>query len=126
MPRKNEKSIQIDKYIGDKIHQTRIAMGLSRQQLAEAIDVTHQQLHKYEKATNRISASKLIMIADVLKMPIESFFEKDEGYSTTNQQRLTLQAVRNMNSLGSKERYAVCQLIRILSEKHHEPKRHAS
>jgi transcriptional regulator with XRE-family HTH domain len=45
---------EIDKHIGDKILSLRLAYGLSRNQLAKKLDITQQQIEKYEKGTNRI------------------------------------------------------------------------
>ena len=66
MARKSKFTEQIDTAIGQKIHELRISLGLSRQQLAGKIGVTHQQLQKYEKGTNRISAGRLVAIAQAL------------------------------------------------------------
>ncbi len=75
MVRKVEKIDQIDKFIGNKIHELRLALGLSRQQLGTKIDVTHQQLQKYEKGTNRVSAGRLAVIANYLDKPVSYFYE---------------------------------------------------
>ncbi|MFV9897684.1 helix-turn-helix domain-containing protein, partial [Rickettsia conorii] len=74
MGRKNDIIQKIDSFIGKKIYSLRLAKGLSRQQLAEVIDVTHQQLQKYEKAINRISVGRLVLIAEALDRHIDYFF----------------------------------------------------
>ena len=66
MGRKNSNLEKIDKFIGLKIYSLRLAKGLPRQQLSKVIGVTHQQLQKYEKGSNRVSASKLALIAKAL------------------------------------------------------------
>ena len=63
MARKVAEIDWIDKQIGAKIQELRLASGLSRQQLGDLIAVTHQQLQKYEKGTNRVSAGRLAVIA---------------------------------------------------------------
>lgn len=50
-------------------------MGMSQEKLGEALDLTFQQVQKYEKGTNRISASRLQQIANILAVPVTFFFE---------------------------------------------------
>jgi transcriptional regulator with XRE-family HTH domain len=49
----------IDKQVGNKVRSYRLALGMSQSKLAEAVDLTFQQIQKYEKVSNRISASRL-------------------------------------------------------------------
>jgi transcriptional regulator with XRE-family HTH domain len=78
MSRSNEQTILIDKFVGKKILDFRISRGIPRKAMAEAIGVTHQQLQKYEYATNRISASRLVLVAQYLEVPVIEFFESFE------------------------------------------------
>ena len=80
MARKNEFTERVDTIIGMKIHELRISMGLSRQQLATKIGVTHQQLQKYEKGTNGVSSIRLLQLSNYLKVPINYFFEDFSEY----------------------------------------------
>ena len=64
-----------DKHVGNKVHMRRITMGWSQQKLGDALGLTFQQVQKYEKGTNRISASRLQRISDILQVPLEYFFE---------------------------------------------------
>ncbi|WP_292020648.1 MULTISPECIES: helix-turn-helix domain-containing protein [unclassified Brevundimonas] len=59
----------IDVEIGARVKQRREALGLTQQALASAIGVTFQQVQKYEKGTNRISASRLVRISETLHSP---------------------------------------------------------
>jgi transcriptional regulator with XRE-family HTH domain len=77
---------EIDKHIGSKILSLRLALGLSRDQLAKKLDVTQQQLQKYEKGTNRISVSRLVVIAKALSQGVSYFYE---GLSDDNEPMLT-------------------------------------
>ena len=97
MARKSEFTEKIDTLIGKRIHELRISIGLSRQQLAEKIGVTHQQLQKYEKGTNRISAGRLASIAKAFKRPVAYFFEEIEEYqeAPTIHQRMCIEVSRN-------------------------------
>lgn len=65
----------IDVFVGNKVKMRRKAMGLTQQDLAKALDLTFQQIQKYERGANRISASKLFMISGTLEMPISHFFD---------------------------------------------------
>lgn len=68
----------IDLHVGNQVRLRRKFLGLSQGDLAKPIGLTFQQLQKYERGANRISASKLYEIASILKTPIASFFE---GYT---------------------------------------------
>ncbi|MCJ2059895.1 helix-turn-helix domain-containing protein [Methylobacterium sp. J-048] len=63
-----------DRAIGSRIAALRAAQGLSQTTLGHAIGVSFQQVQKYEKGRNRVGASRLQMIADQLKVPVETFF----------------------------------------------------
>jgi transcriptional regulator with XRE-family HTH domain len=64
-----------DKHVGNKVHMRRIMMGWSQQKLGDALGLTFQQVQKYEKGSNRISASRLQRISHILQVPLEYFFE---------------------------------------------------
>ncbi len=72
-PKKGEKDIDI--HIGKKLHLRRNIMGLSQEKLGESINVSFQQVQKYEKGKNRVSASKLHEISHILNVPVHYFFE---------------------------------------------------
>jgi transcriptional regulator with XRE-family HTH domain len=65
----------IDRHVGSRVRMRRMIVGMSQEKLGEALGLTFQQVQKYEKGTNRIGASRLQQIADVLRVPIEFFFE---------------------------------------------------
>ncbi len=64
-----------DRFVGNRIRERRILMGLSQQQMAKLIGVTYQQAHKYERGINRISAGRLFEISLVLDVAVGHFFE---------------------------------------------------
>lgn len=66
---------KLDETIGANMYQFRQAKGLSQIDLAYAADVTFQQIQKYEKGTNRVSAATLFIIAGYMGVPIKRFFE---------------------------------------------------
>ncbi len=65
----------IDRRIGQRVKSRRLEIGLSQEALAEVLGVTFQQVQKYEKGVNRISASRLFEIATALKVPVGHFYE---------------------------------------------------
>lgn len=65
----------IDIYVGARVRARRQACGISQEALGERLDVSFQQIQKYERGTNRISASRLARMAMVLDTPISGFFE---------------------------------------------------
>lgn len=75
MPKTKRKSNPIDICVGNRVRIQRVAIGMSQEKLAELIHLTFQQVQKYERGVNRISASKLFLIARALNVPVESFFE---------------------------------------------------
>lgn len=93
----------IDVHVGQRVRQRRVLCGLSQTELANAIGLTFQQLQKYERGMNRISASKLWQISQVLDVPVQWFFKefsdtKDEDEKrkdSFHMKRETLELVRN-------------------------------
>lgn len=80
-PMKREPTSQIvsSKEIGAKIRSRRREMGLSQEQLAELLDVTYQQVQRYENGSNRLSVERIQQIAAVMIIPLDYFF----GSTTT-------------------------------------------
>ncbi|MBV1837378.1 helix-turn-helix domain-containing protein [Acetobacter estunensis] len=69
------RSGNIDAHVGARIRLRRTMLGLSQEKLGEAIGLTFQQVQKYERGTNRVSASRLFDIARVLDVPIGFFYD---------------------------------------------------
>jgi transcriptional regulator with XRE-family HTH domain len=65
----------IDKHVGNRVRMRRLMLDMSLGELADALGLTFQQVQKYEKSTNRISASRLQQISSILRAPIPFFFE---------------------------------------------------
>jgi transcriptional regulator with XRE-family HTH domain len=65
----------IDRHVGNRVRMRRMLVGMSQEKLGEALGVTFQQIQKYEKGTNRISASRLQQTARVLGVPIDYFYD---------------------------------------------------
>jgi transcriptional regulator with XRE-family HTH domain len=88
----------IDRHVGLRIRMRRKELGISQERLAEAIGLTFQQVQKYERAANRVSASKLWEMARALSTNIGYFYEglgdttlPDDGSPGANIPRQTLQ-----------------------------------
>ena len=69
-----------NKHLGNKLKLRRLALGLTQTKVANAINVTFQQIQKYEKGTNGVSSIRLLQLSNYLKVPINYFFEDFSEY----------------------------------------------
>ena len=69
-----------NKHLGGKLKLRRLALGLTQTKVAKAINVTFQQIQKYEKGTNGVSSIRLLQLSNYLKVPINYFFEDFSEY----------------------------------------------
>jgi len=109
----------VDRYVGARMRERRIILGLTQQQMAELIGVTYQQAHKYEKGINRIASGRLYRIAQALGVEIGYFFEGmgRDNAKAPPQQRLQLELARNFTSIPIRRHQdAICSLARALSD----------
>lgn len=125
MARKVEHIEQIDRFIGAKIQELRLAHGMSRQELGDKIEVTHQQLQKYEIGVNRVSAGRLAIIAKYLGTSVSTFYEGleeklniiEQEVDFTQSQRMCIEVSRNFMRIKNQEhKDAINSLIRILAK----------
>lgn len=65
----------VDKYVGSRVRMRRLMLGMSQEKLGDKLGLTFQQVQKYEKGTNRVSASRLQQLSGILNVPIPFFFE---------------------------------------------------
>jgi len=65
----------IDKHVGSRVRMRRMMLSMSQEKLGDALGLTFQQVQKYEKGTNRIGASRLQQISQILQVPVAFFFE---------------------------------------------------
>ncbi|WP_413204747.1 helix-turn-helix domain-containing protein [Rhodospirillum sp. A1_3_36] len=70
---------EVDTHVGRKIRQRRIALGMDQDTLAGLVGVSFQQIQKYERGTNRVSASRLYDIATALGVSVDFFFREMEN-----------------------------------------------
>jgi len=73
-----------NKHLGSKLRIRRLALGLTQTKVAQAINVTFQQIQKYEKGTNGISSLRIMQLANFLKVPVVYFFEEYPQYQGAN------------------------------------------
>jgi transcriptional regulator with XRE-family HTH domain len=71
----------VDVHVGARIRLRRNMIGLSQEKLGESLGITFQQIQKYEKGTNRVGASRLQAIGNILNVPVTFFFDDMPGQS---------------------------------------------
>jgi transcriptional regulator with XRE-family HTH domain len=65
----------VDKHVGSRVRMRRMMLGMSQEELGDALGLTFQQVQKYERGTNRMGASRLHNISRILQVPVPFFFE---------------------------------------------------
>jgi transcriptional regulator with XRE-family HTH domain len=80
----------IERHVGDRLRLARRALSLSQEALAEQLGVTFQQVQKYEKGINRISAGRLHHVAEILDVPVSYFFPESDASALTEARRQSL------------------------------------
>ena len=80
----------IDIHVGKRLKQRRLLLAMSQEKLADAIGITFQQIQKYENGSNRVGASRLFQIGQVLEAPVSYFFDE---YSATSKRDVMLAQV---------------------------------
>ena len=75
-----------NKHLGKKLRIRRLSLGLTQTKVAQAINVTFQQIQKYEKGTNGVSSNRLMQLSNFLKVPITYFFEDFKEFSDNKAQ----------------------------------------
>jgi transcriptional regulator with XRE-family HTH domain len=102
----------VDAHVGVRMRVRRQIIGMSQEKLGELLGITFQQVQKYEKGSNRVSASRLYLMAKVLGVPVQYFFDglpdsDREGFSEGTQSSVVLDACASPEGI---------QLNRIFSE----------
>jgi transcriptional regulator with XRE-family HTH domain len=93
-----EQAERVDAQIGSRIRLMRALVGISQEKLGHLLGLTFQQIQKYEKGTNRISAGRLSEVARVLSVPISSFYEGLSEHTSDTPTNISL-----MQSLSGQE-----------------------
>ncbi|AGF74042.1 transcriptional regulator [Bartonella australis AUST/NH1] len=130
MAETRKKPDPIDVYVGTRIRLRRNILGLTQEKLGEKLGITFQQVQKYEKGTNRVGASRLQAIAEIMDVPVSYFFDKGtsakpvEGFSEDDSNFMDfcsssegIQLMRAFTNISdSKVRRKIIDLAKALSE----------
>ena len=104
-------------HLGKKLRMRRLSLGLTQTKVAQAINVTFQQIQKYEKGTNGVSSNRLMQLSQFLKVPIIYFFEdfkefKDINISDLNNDDLNYSFLsRTFASLSKLHKEKILQIL---------------
>jgi transcriptional regulator with XRE-family HTH domain len=98
----------VDIHVGNRVRQRRTLLGLSQHKLGEKLGLTFQQVQKYERGANRISASRLFELAQILQVPISHFFDElapevRDGYASATVGSITSPPDAEQDALGRRE-----------------------
>jgi|TARA_B100001059_G_C17707839_1_gene513779 transcriptional regulator with XRE-family HTH domain len=111
-------SAQLNQHLGKKLRLRRTSLGLTQTQVAKAINVTFQQIQKYEKGTNGVSSARLLQLSSFLKVPIKYFFEDYQDFSSTNESNVASKdvnysfLVRLFNELEPQQKDKLLEVLR--------------
>ena len=95
----------LDVHVGSRLRMRRQLVSMSQEKLGELLGITFQQVQKYEKGSNRISASRLFYAAKILGVPVQAFFEDlpgtegDTGFSETNAESSVMSSMMNAEGI---------------------------
>ena len=79
-----------NRHLGSKLRMRRLSLGLTQTKVAQAINVTFQQIQKYEKGTNGISSLRIMQLSNFLKVPVVFFFEDFPSYQQQGESSASL------------------------------------
>jgi transcriptional regulator with XRE-family HTH domain len=114
----------VDVAVARRVRERRVMLGLTQQQLAEPLGITLQQLGKYERGADRLSAGRLHLIAQALGTDVGYFFVgvdpagrgRAEPTGARARRQMLLRLVRDVAGIGDpKVQEAVCELVRVLA-----------
>jgi transcriptional regulator with XRE-family HTH domain len=119
----------VDVHVGKRVRARRLLLGMNQQKLAAALGLTFQQVQKYERGANRVSASRLSAIADVLHVPVSFFFiESHPDHDTRMEQPETIELVRCYYAIPDEQvRQQFLQMVKAVARRSNRraPARHA-
>ena len=107
-----------NKHLGNKLKLRRLALGLTQTKVAKAINVTFQQIQKYEKGTNGVSSSRLMQLSQFLKVPIIFFYEDYKDYIATTSEDITTEdlnysfLIKTFITLSKVEKEKILKILR--------------
>src|SRR6056297_1635157 len=113
----------VDVHVGKRVRHRRWMVGMTQQQLADAVGIKFQQIQKYETGMNRISASRLWDIGEALGVPVSFFFEGLKDGETAGDlpgdilgDKEALELVRSYYAIPETQRRRLFDLARVLSD----------
>ncbi len=86
--KRNEEYAYVDEHVGERIRVRRMLMGMNQEKLGDALGLSFQQVQKYEKGANRVSASRLVQFAKILNVPVPYFFDNVPVDAASHARRL--------------------------------------
>jgi transcriptional regulator with XRE-family HTH domain len=108
-----------DQHVAARIRERRVALGMTKQRLAELLGVSYQQEHKYENGITRITAGRLHQLARLLGVDVSYFFEgleHEPTFAPTRQQQLLMELTRDFGRIRDhRHREALAVLARVLA-----------
>jgi transcriptional regulator with XRE-family HTH domain len=115
----SQQASSIDAYVGGRIRERRVSLGLSARELAKIIGLTTPAVLKYETGGNRILVRRLYEIAQALNSPIEYFFEGlDAGpLRVPRRQRRLLELMRYFPEIEEKHQALIRDIVRLLADR---------
>jgi len=99
----NNSEKQINLFIGQKIRNARETLGITQESIAKELEVSFQQVQKYEKGHNRISAVKLFVLAQAIDVPVHVFFPKTESNALELIPPKTLRVIKMINQVPAEK-----------------------
>ena len=105
-------------HLGKKLRMRRLSLGLTQTKVAEAINVTFQQIQKYEKGTNGVSSARLMQISHFLKVPVTYFYEEYKDYKPIGSEQSTSEEfnfsflIKTFNSLSRAEKDKILNVLK--------------
>ena len=123
----NKSPHAVDLQVGANIRSLRLRSGISQELLSERLGITFQQVQKYEKGANRISASRMVMVCRALGCRIDDLFDGTEDVTlgsgadvallppSARQSQASMKAGQLLEALPRKQRAAVMSLLRTLA-----------
>jgi transcriptional regulator with XRE-family HTH domain len=106
-----------NRHLGSKLRMRRLALGLTQTKVAQAINVTFQQIQKYEKGTNGISSLRIMQLSDFLKVPVVYFFEDFPGLTNKTSEELSTDDInysflaKLFSGLSSQQKEKILQML---------------
>ncbi len=102
-------------HLGKKLRMRRLSLGLTQTKVANAINVTFQQIQKYEKGTNGVSSSRLMQLSDFLKVPVTYFYEDYADSRTTIDSTEDLNysfLIKTFGKLSESQKLKIIQILK--------------